>query len=284
MSFEYHEPTSLAEAVDLGARFGADGRFLAGGTDLIIQVRRGKVAPRHVISLHRVPGLDAIEANGSVRLGALVTHRTIERCAAFRGRLRGLIEGAEVVGGHQVRNVGTVGGNVVNASPAADSPPALLAYDAELELVSTSGSRWLPYQGFHTGYKSMLIRPDELLTRIRLPRQLKGRHHYYRKVGTRKAQAISKVCFAASARMNDDQIADIRIALGSVAPIPIRCIDTEATLRNQRLSRRLIEEGKAQLAKEIAPIDDVRSTRDYRLQVSLNLLGDFLLQLERQGV
>ena len=91
MSFQYHEPVSLAEAVDLGARFGADGRFLAGGTDLIIQMRRGKVAPRHVLSLHRMPDLDAIEVNGSVRLGALVTHRAIERCASFQGRLRALV-------------------------------------------------------------------------------------------------------------------------------------------------------------------------------------------------
>src|SRR5207247_1509225 len=119
-SFEYHEPTSLAEAVALGARCGDDGRFLAGGTDLIIQMHRGKLRPRHVVSLHRVSGLDAIDANGAVRLGALVTHRALERFPAFQGRLRALVEGAEVVGGHQVRNVGTVGGNIVNASPAAD--------------------------------------------------------------------------------------------------------------------------------------------------------------------
>ena len=129
MSFEYHEPTSLAEAVALGARFGDDGRFLAGGTDLIIQMHRGKLRPRHVVSLHRVSGLDAIDANGAVHVGALVTHRALERFPAFRGPLRALVEGAEVVGGHQVRNVGTVGGNIVNASPAADVVPVLLTLD-----------------------------------------------------------------------------------------------------------------------------------------------------------
>src|SRR5207249_9556833 len=112
--------TSLAEAVALGARFGDDGRFLAGGTDLIMQMHRGKLRPRHVVSLHCVSGLDAIDANGAVHVGALVTHRALERFPAFRGPLRALVEGAEVVGGHQVRNVGTVGGNIVNASPAAD--------------------------------------------------------------------------------------------------------------------------------------------------------------------
>jgi len=132
VSFEYHEPTSLAEAVALGARFGDDGRFLAGGTDLIIQMHRGKLRPRHVVSLHRVSGLDAIDANGAVRMGALVTHRALERFPAFQGRLRALVEGAEVVGGHQVRNVGTVGGNIVNASPAADVVPVLLTLDASV--------------------------------------------------------------------------------------------------------------------------------------------------------
>jgi CO/xanthine dehydrogenase FAD-binding subunit len=251
----------------------------------MVLLEGGKLPHKSYINiwdLKELRGIEVSEAN--VSIGALTTYTDVQANEVLREEFPMLCQAARETGGLAIQNRGTLGGNIVNASPAADSPPALLAYDAELELVSTGGSRGLPYQGFHTGYKNMLIRPDELLTRIRLPRQLKGRHHYYRKVGTRKAQAISKVCFAASARMNDDQIADIRIALGSVAPIPIRCIDTEATLRNQRLSRRLIEEGKQQLAKEIAPIDDIRSTRDYRLQVSLNLLGDFLLQLERQAV
>src|SRR5207247_1520204 len=110
---------AVTDAVALGARFGEEGRFLAGGTDLIIQMRRGKVAPRHVMSLHRVSGLDRIEADGAVRLGALVTHRTIKRCPAFQGPLQALVESAAVVGGHQIRNVATVGGNIVNASPPA---------------------------------------------------------------------------------------------------------------------------------------------------------------------
>src|SRR5262245_3913851 len=169
MSFEYHEPTSVAEAIDLGARFGADGRFLAGGTDLIIQIHRGKVRPQHVVSLHRVPGLDGIDANGAVTLGALVTHRALERHAAFQGRLRALVEGAEVVGGHQVRNVGTVGGNIVNASPAADVTPVLLALDATATCAGPRGERTLPLDGFLVGPGQTALRPGELLTRVRFP-------------------------------------------------------------------------------------------------------------------
>jgi CO/xanthine dehydrogenase FAD-binding subunit len=125
----------------------------------------------------------------------------------------------------------------------------------------------------------MNIRPDELLRSIRLPRPTTESQHYYRKVGTRKAQAISKVCFAGVARMDADRIADVRIALGSVAPVPLRCVQTEAALRNKRINAETLAIAKAALTAEIAPIDDLRSTRNYRLKVSLNLLEDFVLRL-----
>jgi CO/xanthine dehydrogenase FAD-binding subunit len=209
-------------------------------------------------------------------LGALTTYTDVQSHKVLRGEFPMLCQAASETGGLAIQNRGTLGGNIVNASPAADSPPALLAYDAELELVSRQGARWVPYHGFHTGYKEMNIRPDELLVRIRLPRTTRGRKQYYRKVGTRKAQAISKVCIAALAQINDDRIDDARIAFGSVAPIPLRCVKTEGVLQGQKLDRGIIEKAKAELAREIVPIDDIRSTRNYRLQVSLNLLEDFL--------
>ena len=189
-----------------------------------------------------------------------------------------LCQAASETGGLAIQNRGTLGGNIANASPAADSPPALLAYNAELELLSVRGSRWVPYQSFHTGYKQMIMQPDELLARIRLPRLWPDLQHYYRKVGTRKAQAISKVCLAAAAKVNEGTIDHVRIALGSVAPIPLRCLKTEDTLRGDA-ERGSIENAKAELAREIVPIDDIRSTKDYRLRVSLNLLEDFFRQL-----
>jgi CO/xanthine dehydrogenase FAD-binding subunit len=190
-----------------------------------------------------------------------------------------LCQAAGETGGLAIQNRGTLGGNIVNASPAADSPPALLAYDAEIELVSASAARWLPYHGFHTGYKQMTIAPDELLARIRLPRTTRDGTHYYRKVGTRKAQAISKVCLAALARVEQQRIADIRIALGSVAPIVVRCVQTGDSLRGQMLNDDTIDSACDILSQEISPIDDIRSTADYRLQISKNLLTDFLLTL-----
>src|SRR5262249_54385720 len=146
---------------------GVDGRFLAGGTDLIIQMRRGKLHPRHVVSLHRVPGLDGIDANGSVTVGALVTHRALERHAAFQGRLRALVEGAEVVGGHQVRNARPGGATPVHARAAADVTPVLLALDATVTCAGPRGERTLSLDGFLVGPGQTVLRPGELLTSLR---------------------------------------------------------------------------------------------------------------------
>ena len=190
-----------------------------------------------------------------------------------------LCQAASETGGLAIQNRGTLGGNIINASPAADSPPVLLAYDAEIELTSVAGSRWVDYLGFHTGYKQMQIQPDELLTKIRLPRSERNGYHYYRKVGTRKAQAISKVCLAATGRINSLAIEDIRIAFGSVAPIVIRCTQTESALRGQSLNETIFKLGHDSLINEIKPIDDIRSTASYRLRVATNLLTDFLERL-----
>ena len=190
-----------------------------------------------------------------------------------------LCQAASETGGLAIQNRGTLGGNIVNASPAADSPPALLAYNAEVELLSVRGARWVPYENFHTGYKQTVMQPDELLARIRLPRPSEKLIHYYRKVGTRKAQAISKICFAATAQVSKGIVDVVRIALGSVAPVPLRCPKTEAVLQGAILDENAIAKARAELSREILPIDDIRSTRDYRLKVSLNVLEDFLRQL-----
>ena len=252
----------------------------AGGTDLMVLLEAGKLPHKNYLNIWNLPELRGIEVTDTqVTLGALTTYTEVQDNETLREEFPMLCQAASETGGLAIQNRGTIGGNIVNASPAADSPPALLAYDAELELVSAKGSRTIPYHSFHTGYKQMNIRPDELLRSIRLPRPTKESKHYYRKVGTRKAQAISKVCFAGVARMNADQIADVRIALGSVAPIPIRCVQTEGALRNQVVGAEALAAAKSALMAEIAPIDDLRSTRDYRLRVSLNLLEDFVRQL-----
>lgn len=252
----------------------------AGGTDLMVLLEAGKLVHKNYLNIWSLNELRGIEVNKThVTLGALTTYTQIQAHPLLRSEFSMLCKAASETGGLAIQNRGTVGGNIVNASPAADSPPALLAYDAELELASSAGNRWIPYHGFHTGYKQMLLRPDELLTRIRLPRQTSNKLQYYRKVGTRKAQAISKICFAGMVTMNDSTIAEVRVAIGSVAPVPLRCVETEAALRGQKLDSNTIADAKRTLAQEIVPIDDIRSTKNYRLQVSLNLFADFLSRI-----
>jgi carbon-monoxide dehydrogenase medium subunit len=266
VSFEYHEPTSIEEAVALGARFGEAGRFLAGGTDLMIQMRRGRVAPRHVLSLHRVAGLDRIEVDGAVRLGALVTHRAIERCPHFQGGLRALVEGAEVVGGHQIRNVGTVGGNIVNASPAADVVPVLLALDATVTCLGPDGERTLPLDGFLTGPGQTARRPGELLTSVRFDRLPPRAATAFLKAGRRKAMEISVVCVAVRLVLDvaHRRCQEARIALGAVAPTTMRARAAERALEGQPLTDEALRHAGRLAAEECHPIDDVRASARYR--------------------
>jgi len=279
-NYQITTPASLADALALLKSEPGVWKPFAGGTDLMVLLEAGRLPHRNYINIWALDELRGIEANEShVTLGALTTYTDVQANPIMRDEFPMLCQAASETGGLAIQNRGTLGGNIINASPAADSPPALLAYDAEIELVSSAGSRWLPYQGFHTGYKQMHLGADELLSRIRLPRNTEGATHYYRKVGTRKAQAISKVCLAAVGRMNDGQISDTRIALGSVSPIVVRCVQTENTLRGRRPGAETIAAACDALLREISPIDDIRSTADYRLQVSKNLLTDFLMRL-----
>lgn len=275
-SYKLIMPTSLTEALDALAQANGDWKPFAGGTDLMVLLEAGRLPHKNYVNIWNLKELRGIEvSDDTVTLGALTTYTEIQNHAVLQKEFPMLVQAAKETGGIAIQNRGTLGGNIVNASPAADSPPALLAYDAELELISKQGVRRIPYSRFHSAYKQMDLRTGELLRAIRLPRG-SDRFDYYRKVGTRKAQAISKVCFAGVIRMVDGKVAHIRIALGSVAPIPIRCEKTESSLHNQPLNGVAIRLGASTMSAEIVPIDDIRSTRDYRLRVSLNLLQDFL--------
>src|SRR6476660_1907029 len=233
-SYKLLTPTSLAEALSMLAHEPGVWKPFAGGTDLMVLLEAGRLQHSNYINIWPLDELHQIQVTENhITLGALTTYTEVQSSAILRSEFPMLCQAASETGGLAIQNRGTLGGNIVNASPAADSPPALLVYDAEIELLSTRGSRWLPYNGFHTGYKQMAIAPDELLARIRLPRTTIGASHYYRKVGTRKAQAISKVCFAGLARIDQGHIEDVRIALGSVAPIIVRCVETEHALRGR---------------------------------------------------
>jgi carbon-monoxide dehydrogenase medium subunit len=266
VSFDYHEPASVREAVELGVRYGAEARFLAGGTDLLIQIHRGQLRPRHVVSLHRVPGLDAIEVDSAVTLGARVTHRRLERAPELRGGLQALIESAEVVGGHQIRNVATVGGNIVNASPAADVVPALLALDAEVTCLGPDGERTRPLDGFASAPGVTARRPHELLTRVRFHPLPPHSATAFLKAGRRRAMEISLVCVAVRLTLdaNHERCLEARIALGAVAPTTVRARAAERGLQGRPLSAQAAREAGRTAAGEVRPISDVRASARYR--------------------
>ena len=258
---------------------GGEHRALAGGTDLMVLAEAGKLPGRRFVSLWQLDALRGIEASagGGVRLGALTTYTDVRRSALLAERWPLLARAAAETGGIAIQNRGTIGGNIANASPAADTPPALLVYDAELELVSTAGTRRVPYAGFHHGYRQMDLQPGELIAGVHLPAREPGWRDAYRKVGTRRAQAISKLCFAGALRLDGDRIVDVRLGWGSVAPVPLRASATEAVLQGERLSPALARAAQQALGAELRPIDDFRSTAGYRMRVAQNLLGDWLL-------
>lgn len=279
-TYQLVSPNSFDEALKLLSREPGVWQPFAGGTDLMVLLEAGKLPHKNYVNIWNLNELRGIEVDETaITLGPLTTYTDVKSHPVLREEFPMLCQAAAETGGLAIQNRGTLGGNIVNASPAADSPPALLAYDAELELTSVNGARMVPYHSFHTGYKQSIRRADELLTRIRLPRNTFQIYQYYRKVGTRKAQAISKVCLAATARLSDGVLDDIRIAFGSVAPVPLRCMRTEEAVRRSRLDQQLVERAKIELAREIVPIDDIRSTKNYRLKVSINLLEDFLFKL-----
>ncbi len=279
--YQLATPASLADALAVLANEPGRWKPFAGGTDLMVLLESGNLKHRNYINIWQLDELREINVTGDlITLGALTTYTDVQANQIIRTEFPMLCQAASETGGLAIQNRGTLGGNIINASPAADSPPALLAYDAEIELMSRSSSRWIPYHGFHTGYKQMAINPDELLTKIRLPRKTANSYHYYRKVGTRKAQAISKVCLAALGQTVDKEITDLRIVFGSVAPIVIRCVKIEDALRGQVLGNQTTDLARESLINEIKPIDDIRSTASYRLRVATNLLADFLENLQ----
>jgi CO/xanthine dehydrogenase FAD-binding subunit len=267
--------TSLADALQVLSAGGWTP--FAGGTDLMVLLEMGKLPQRRFLDIWRVPELKGIRvSDAEVSLGALATYTDLLEHEVVTDEFPLIAAAARETGAVAIQNRGTVGGNIANASPAADLPPALLVYDAELEVASVRGSRRIPYQSFHRGYKTMDLADDELIVSVRLPRTGTRWKGSYRKVGTRRAQAISKLCFAAVAAIDDGTIRDVRIGLGSVAPTVVRARAAEAALRGRSIDGAIITAARRALEQDISPIDDMRSTAGYRSTVAGNLLEEFL--------
>jgi CO/xanthine dehydrogenase FAD-binding subunit len=277
--YELVAPASLQAAVTLLAE-NPTWLPIAGGTDVMVQFAAGTLAARKLLSIWNLPELRRIEAQpDELRIGAGCTYTDLRGHEVVAREFPLLARAASWTGGIANQNRGTLGGNIVNASPAADSLPAPLVYEAELILVSARGERRVAYREFHTDYKKMNLAADELIRAICVPRRFVGYVHYARKVGARNAQAISKVCIAALGRLEKAEIKDVRIALGSVAPTPIRLVETERALIGKRLDPRVMALARKAATAETRPIDDIRSTARYRAAVVSNLVGEFLERL-----
>lgn len=250
---------------------------IAGGTDLMVLFAAGKLPARNLVSIWNLPELRGIEMlpNG-IRIGAGCTYSDLRRNETIVRDFPLLASAAAWTGGIANQNRGTLGGNIVNASPAADSLPALLVYDATLVLVSAGGEREVPYALFHQGYKKHELRSGELIRTINLPHGYADYFTFARKAGSRKAQAISKVCIAALGKIENGKIADVRIALGSVAPVPLRLKHTEDLLKGKKIAPDLANLAAKSVARQIQPIDDIRSTVKYRAAVAANFVADFV--------
>jgi len=247
---------------------------LAGGTDLMVNANH-RAAPSGILDLWRLPAIGFVRiSDDSIAIGAGTTWHEVERHPAIQARMRPLAAAAREIGALQIQARATLGGNVGTSSPVGDSLPVLLALDAELEVASVRGRRRVPYHAWCTGYRTTQLLADELIIAAHVPVPGPGTRTTWRKIGTRRAQSISKVMGAAAIMLDGDLVTDARVALGAVADRPIRITAVEAAVRGQRLGD-AGEAARVAVRAAIRPIDDVRSTATYRREVAENLVARF---------
>ena len=246
----------------------------AGGTDLLVKIRSGLIQPRHLVCLERIVDLKKVEDRGDeVFIGSCMTFTGLLRNDLIKSYFPVLIKGLEVLGSPPIRNMGTVGGNIVTASPAGDTLPPLYVLGAEMELSRKDSSRRLPLKDFIKGPGQTLLGPGEVLTGIFVRRRPDFNLHHYEKVGQRRALAIAIVSLAAVINLSKDgTVKEARLAWGSVAPTIVMSAKVEAMLVGNRLSRQVLEEAAHVVRERVRPIDDMRARSNYRRQVAGNLL------------
>jgi len=266
-------PRTMEEALEILSREAGRARVIAGGTDVIVQVLEKKKDPEALLDISRLDNLGYIrEEGGSIRIGPLTTHREVERSPLIRSCAAVLSEAAFIVGSPQIKNLGTIGGNIVNASPVADSVPALMVLDAVLTLRSRSGERRIPVREYALGPGRSVIRPDELLVEISFDRPAPDEVSFYERLGQRRLLSISKVGVAFRAAVSGGVFSRVAIALGAVAPTVIMAPRTAGFLEGKRYSAETAEEAARIAMEESRAITDIRSTEYYRNRMAGALL------------
>ncbi len=274
-------PKTLKEALKLQASEASRGRPLAGGTDLMVQWTSGVVAaPGRAISIFDLPELKGIsETADTVVIGAAVTHSGIRRSPVVQTHLPSLAQAAATVGGAQIQARGTIAGSVANASPAGDLAPSLLVTDGSVVVASAAGEREIKLSGFFLGYRKIDLRPDELIVRFNLPKLPANHRESFLKLGPRAAQAISKVMGSYRGSAAGKAIRSFAVALGSVAPVPVRLPEFEKWIVGQEIGKKVLDEAERRVSVSVKPIDDIRSTAEYRQWVSGRIVRRFLEEL-----
>jgi xanthine dehydrogenase small subunit len=275
-----YSPASLPEAYAVLAERAGTVKIIAGGTDLMVLMNARLLDATEFLDIWRLDELRGVTDEGErLRIGALATYTQLIGSELIRNHAPALVAASRTIGAIQIQNRGTIGGNIVNASPAGDSLPVLSAYDAEIEVGSARGTRSIPFNSFYTGYRKTVLEPDEMVLAVRIPKLREGERDFFWKVGTRRAQAISKTVMAAKALVAGGVIESISISVGSVAPTVIRAPRTEEFLAGKQPATTLVHHAKELIGNEISPITDLRSTEHYRRTVTGNVLAKFIRQL-----
>ena len=265
--FNYFSPSSLGETLKMLRDYKGKSRLLAGGTDVLVKMKKGAVSPDVVVDLSKISELSFIElAGGNLRIGGLTRLADIGESSLVREKAQALAEAIDVLASSQVRNRATIAGNLCNASPAADTAPPLLVLDTSVKLQSPDGERIVPLAEFFLGPEQTVAKPEEVLTEVIIPLQ-EGTSAFI-KLGRRKAFTLSITSVAAFARVNNGRFEEVRVALGAVAPTPMRARKVEEALKGKEANKENIEKAAESVKEECCPITDVRASAEYRTEMA----------------
>jgi len=277
--FVYYNPTTIGEACSLLAQHGSEALALAGGTDLLVKMKHRRIVPKYVVNLKHIPGMDSITYDNreGLKVGALVTIQSLKNSGVVKRHCKILASAAGVESSVQIRNVATIGGNIANASPAADAPLALIALEASVVLVRSGSKRRVLLEAFFTGPGATVLEPGEIISEIHVPPLPPRSGGAYLKHAVRRTD-IAIVSGAVVVKLDDDSCQDIRIALGSVAPTAFRAKRAEEMLKGKKITEKLAEEAAQAAVEESRPIDDIRGYAEYRSRTVLDLIRRAIME------
>ena len=268
-NFEFFEPETIEEASDLLTKYNGTAELLAGGTDLIIEMKARTATPEHVISLEKIPGLTGIDYDeeSGLRIGALTKMRTLENDPIIRERYTALAEGAGEVGGVQIRHLATIGGNISHGSPAADTAAPLLALGAQVKIASADGERTVPIETFFVGPGQTVLKTGEIVTAFECPARSANQGSQYIKQKIREVMDLAFVGVASSATADNGAVSDVKIGLSAVAPTPLRATDAEAIVNGNSMTTELLQQAAAAASAQSSPISDLRCSAEHRREM-----------------